>query len=164
MAWFAVKVDNDHKLKAKVDDQGYVAIKNANLLFPAIGINDRGQAAIAFSISGPDFFPSAGYVLSHDDEGFGRIHIAAAGVNSRMASPHTRHRIRELRATIPSTQPSVRLAGGTTVPRRLAVTAASGSPASTSVRARAWCSPTGERSSPGSVRTTTITDGGHGHD
>ena len=82
VAWFAVKVDNDHKLKAKVDDQGYVAIKNANLLFPAIGINHRGQAAIAFSISGPDFFPSAGYVQSHDDDGFGRIHIAAAGVNS----------------------------------------------------------------------------------
>lgn len=82
VAWFAVKVDNDHKLKAKVDDQGYVAIKNANLLFPALGINHRGQAAIAFSISGPDFFPSAGYVQSRDDEGFGRIHVAAAGVNS----------------------------------------------------------------------------------
>ena len=81
-AWFAVKVDNDHKLKAKVDDQGYIAIKNANLLFPALGINHRGQAAIAFSISGPDFFPSAGYVQSSEDEGFGKIHIAAAGVNS----------------------------------------------------------------------------------
>ena len=81
-AWFAVKVDNDNKLKAKVDDQGYIAIKNANLLFPAIGINQRGQAAIAFSISGPDYFPSAGYVQSSEDEGFGKIHIAAAGVNS----------------------------------------------------------------------------------
>ena len=81
-AWFAVKVDNDKNLKAKVDDQGYIAIKNANLLFPALGINRRGQAAIAFSISGPDFFPSAGYVQSSEDEGFGKIHIAAAGVNS----------------------------------------------------------------------------------
>jgi hypothetical protein len=81
-AWFAVKVDNNNKLKAKVDDQGYIAIKNANLLFPALGINQRGQAAIAFSISGPDFFPSAGYVQSSEDEGFGKIHIAAAGVNS----------------------------------------------------------------------------------
>jgi hypothetical protein len=62
VAWFAVKVDNKNNLKAKVDDQGYVAIKNANLLFPALGINHQGQAAIAFSISGPDFFPSAGYV------------------------------------------------------------------------------------------------------
>ena len=82
VAWFAVKVDNDKKLKAKVDDQGYIAIKNANLLFPALGINRRGQAAIAFSISGPDFFPSAGYVQSSEDEGFGKIHVAAAGVNS----------------------------------------------------------------------------------
>ena len=81
-AWFAVKVDNGNKLKAKVDDQGYIAIKNANLLFPALGINRRGQAAIAFSISGPDLFPSAGYVQSQDGEGFGKIHIAAAGVNS----------------------------------------------------------------------------------
>jgi hypothetical protein len=82
VAWFAVRVDNDHKLKAKVDSQGYVAIKNANLLFPAIGINHKGQAAIAFSIAGPDFFPSAGYVQSREDDGFGRIHIAGAGVNS----------------------------------------------------------------------------------
>jgi hypothetical protein len=82
VAWFAVRVDNDHKLKAKVDNQGYVAIKNANLLFPALGINHKGQAAIAFSISGPDFFPTAGYVQSREDDGFGRIHIAAAGVNS----------------------------------------------------------------------------------
>lgn len=81
-AWFAVKVDNDNKLKAKVDDQGYIAIKNANLLFPALGINHRGQAAIAFSISGPGFFPSTGYVQSSEDEGFGKIHIAGAGVNS----------------------------------------------------------------------------------
>jgi hypothetical protein len=82
VAWFAVRVDNDRKLKAKVDSQGYVAIKNANLLFPALGINHEGQAAIAFSISGPDFFPSAGYVQSRDDDGFGRIHIAGAGTNS----------------------------------------------------------------------------------
>lgn len=81
-AWFAVKVDNDKKLKAKVDDQGYIAIKNANLLFPALGINHRGQAAIAFSIAGPNYFPSAGYVQSSEDEGFGKIHVAAAGVNS----------------------------------------------------------------------------------
>ncbi len=81
-AWFAVKVDNDHKLKARVDDQGYIAIKNANLLFPALGINREGQAAIGFSISGPDFFPSAGYVQSHEEGGFGKIHVAAAGVDS----------------------------------------------------------------------------------
>ena len=82
VAWFAVKVDNDHKLKARVDRQGYVAIKNANLLFPALGINHQGQAAIGFSISGPDVFPSTGYVQSHEDDGFGRIHIAGAGVSS----------------------------------------------------------------------------------
>jgi hypothetical protein len=82
VAWFAVKVDNHHELKAEVDDQGYVAIKNANLLFPALGINRHGQAAIGFSISGPDLFPSTGYVQRREDDGFGRIHFAGAGVNS----------------------------------------------------------------------------------
>jgi hypothetical protein len=48
----------------------------------ALGINHQGQAAIGFSISGLEFFPSAGYVQSRDDDGFGRIHIAGAGTNS----------------------------------------------------------------------------------
>ena len=85
VAWFAVHVNNGNQLQASVQDQGYIAIKNANLLFPALGINREGQAAIGFSISGPDIFPSTGYVQSgegDDDDGFGKIHVAGAGVNS----------------------------------------------------------------------------------
>jgi hypothetical protein len=82
VAWFAVQVNNGMQLQAKVADQGYVAIKNANLLFPVLGINLAGRTAIGFSISGPDIFPSTGYVQSHEDERFGPIHVAGAGVNS----------------------------------------------------------------------------------
>jgi hypothetical protein len=82
VAWFAVKVESEHNLEARVEDQGYIAIKNANLLYPALGINREGQAAIGFSISGPNIFPSTGYVESRDDDRFGRIHVAGAGVGS----------------------------------------------------------------------------------
>jgi hypothetical protein len=86
VAWFAVHVNNGNQLQASVQKQGYVAIKNANLLFPALGINREGRKAIGFSISGPDIFPSTGYVQSgegDDDDGFGKIHVAGAGVNSQ---------------------------------------------------------------------------------
>jgi hypothetical protein len=85
VAWFAVQVNNGAKLEAHVANQGYVAIRNATLLFPALGINREGRAAIGFSIAGPNIFPSTGYVESRDDDGparFGSIHVAGAGVNS----------------------------------------------------------------------------------
>ncbi|HET9038230.1 MAG TPA: hypothetical protein VFN45_18595 [Myxococcaceae bacterium] len=82
VAWFSVKVSGSPTLDARVHRQGYVAIKNANLLFPVLGINRHGNAAIGFSISGPDLFPSTGYVVSRGDDGFGRIHVAGAGVAS----------------------------------------------------------------------------------
>ena len=50
-------------LAASVFNQGYVAInspKQNRVLFPSVGVNAAGNAVIAFSIAGEDFFPSAG--------------------------------------------------------------------------------------------------------
>jgi len=81
IAWFSVAVRSTPQLRAHMQDQGYLALKNANLFFPAVGVDHRGQAAIGFSIAGPNIFPSTGYAERNGNH-FGKVHIAGAGVNS----------------------------------------------------------------------------------
>jgi hypothetical protein len=59
---------------------GYVSVAGESLLFPSIGVNAQGQGIIAFTLSGPDFFPSAAYAPIDAAHGAGEVHIAAAGV------------------------------------------------------------------------------------
>jgi hypothetical protein len=63
IAWFAVnpKLKNDGKVDGKIDDQGYVAVDGQNVLFPSIGVNDAGKGAIAYTLSGPGYYPSGAY-------------------------------------------------------------------------------------------------------
>jgi len=68
------------QVSATVAKQGYVTVNNASVLFPAIAMNDNGQGAIVFSVSGKDYFPSAGYARLTLSGGAGPVHIAAAGV------------------------------------------------------------------------------------
>ena len=67
-------------VSAEIARQGYVAVNGENVLFPSIGVNANGQGAMVFSLSGPDFFPSAAYVRFNQDGVSGPIHITAAGV------------------------------------------------------------------------------------
>jgi hypothetical protein len=65
-----------------VVNQGYVAIaspKQNSVLFPSVGVNAAGNAVIAFSIVGQDFYPSAGYVTLDAATGTGPIVISRAG-------------------------------------------------------------------------------------
>src|ERR1700737_834097 len=79
IAYFVVKPSlDDGVLKAKVSNQGYVAVANENVLFPSIGVTANGAAAIAFSLSGPDYFPSAAYAPLGDKAG--NIRLAGPGV------------------------------------------------------------------------------------
>ena len=50
-----------------------------SVLFPAIAVNRDGDAVIGFSLTGPDFFPSAAYALVDAERGAGPVRIAAAG-------------------------------------------------------------------------------------
>jgi hypothetical protein len=67
------------QVSATVATQGYVTVNHASVLFPAIAMNNAGQGAIVFSISGNDYFPSAGYARLTLAGGAGPVHIAAAG-------------------------------------------------------------------------------------
>jgi hypothetical protein len=67
-------------LSARVANQGYVTVAGQSTLYPSIGVNAAGRGAITFTVSGPDFFPSAAYASIDAAHGAGAVHIAAAGV------------------------------------------------------------------------------------
>jgi hypothetical protein len=81
VAWFAVspKINGDGKVEGQVKLQGYVALANNNLTYPALAMGENGKGAIAFSVLGDDYYPSAGYALIDTSGAVGSIHIAAAG-------------------------------------------------------------------------------------
>ena len=80
--WFAVKphVNGDSDVRARVVKQGYLGKAGATLSFPAIAVDEQGAGAIAFSLLGPNDYPSAGYAPFDAKRGTGAIHVAAAGV------------------------------------------------------------------------------------
>lgn len=63
IAWFAVTPSfSGSTLGGAVSAQGYIAIQNNNVAFPAIAANAAGSKVIVgFSLVGPDYYPSAAY-------------------------------------------------------------------------------------------------------
>ena len=82
IAWFSVdpKINGAGKVQGNIKKQGYVALANNNLTMPAIAMTAGGKGAIAFTIMGDDYHPSAGYVTIDAKGTVGPIHVAAAGV------------------------------------------------------------------------------------
>jgi hypothetical protein len=79
IAYFGVVPFWSHgSLHAALVKNGYVAIDGNNVLFPSIGVNAFGKGVMSFTVSGPDFFPSAGY-LPLSLFSTGDVHIASAG-------------------------------------------------------------------------------------
>jgi hypothetical protein len=81
IAYFVVQPSlGDGELQAEMVNQGYVTVAGNSTLFPSIGVNASGEGAIAFSVVGPDYFPSAAYVrINSDGDLSGPIVIAGAG-------------------------------------------------------------------------------------
>jgi hypothetical protein len=80
IAWFAVQPSlKSGRLRAKMQAQGYVTAAGNSVLFPSIAVNRAGDAVIGFSLTGPDFFPSAAYALVNTAQGAGPVRIAAVG-------------------------------------------------------------------------------------
>jgi hypothetical protein len=63
VAWFVINVSNPASgPTASIASQGYVAGPNgSHLLYPALAVNSNGVAAIVFTLTGPQFFPSAAF-------------------------------------------------------------------------------------------------------
>ncbi len=78
--WFAVRPHVTAKgLNAKLANQGYVGAAGANLSYPALAVNEKGVGAMAFTLLGPNDYPSAAYAPFDAKAGAGAVHIAAVG-------------------------------------------------------------------------------------
>jgi hypothetical protein len=82
VAWFAVspKINGAGKVEGQVKKQGYLALANNNLTYPAIAVGANGRGVIAFTVVGGDHYPSAGYAPIDASGSVGAIHVAAEGL------------------------------------------------------------------------------------
>ena len=80
IAWFAVQPSFNSgtgAVSGRVVHQGYVAVAGDNVIFPSLAFaNESG--VLAFTLVGPDYFPSSAYVKVGED-GTSHVHIAANG-------------------------------------------------------------------------------------
>ena len=58
---------------------GTLALPDSNLTYPAVGVTQNGRGVIAFTVVGPNDYPSAGYASLDTKVGAGDVHIAQAG-------------------------------------------------------------------------------------
>jgi hypothetical protein len=80
IAWFEVQPKiAGCTLDAKIARQGYIAVADGNVMFPAIAVNEEGNGAIGFSVVGPTRFPSFGYTEISATSIDASVHIAAKG-------------------------------------------------------------------------------------
>ncbi len=82
IAWYIIspQVSGSGVPKATVAKEGYFAVDGNNVTFPAIGVTTSGRGVMAFTISGQDYYPSAGYVSIDAKIGVGDMHVAAEGL------------------------------------------------------------------------------------
>jgi len=61
--YFVVKpgIGADGKLTATMQRDGYVQVAGDNVLFPSFAVSPRGPVAMFFTVTGLDYFPSAGW-------------------------------------------------------------------------------------------------------
>ncbi len=85
IAWFAVAPSSGGSatsptVSGAIAKQGYVAVAQANVMFPAIGVNSTtGKAVMGFTLTGQHYHPSAAYVHLDATNGAGPVRVAAAG-------------------------------------------------------------------------------------
>jgi hypothetical protein len=80
IAYFVVQPTWRHSnIQGKIAAQGYVAVKGSDVLFPSIGVTTDGQGILAFTLTGPSFYPSAAFVKINAEDVGDQVQIAAAG-------------------------------------------------------------------------------------
>ncbi|HEY2117888.1 MAG TPA: hypothetical protein VGH37_01780 [Candidatus Acidoferrum sp.] len=60
--------------------QGFVAVENNNLSYPAIAVNGSGRGVMAFTLVGADHYPTAAYTSMDAKIGAGDVHVIAEGI------------------------------------------------------------------------------------
>jgi hypothetical protein len=70
---------NPGNVSASLVKQGTLAVAGTNLTYPAIAVLPSGEGAMAFSVVGGSYYPSAGWTPI-DANGTGDVHIISAGL------------------------------------------------------------------------------------
>jgi hypothetical protein len=79
-AWFIVTPSSaGGTLGAAMTAQGYVVANQENVAFPSIGVNAAGKGIMAFTLVGPDYYPSSAFTTIDKVNGTGAIQIAGPG-------------------------------------------------------------------------------------
>ena len=69
------------KLDGGIVMEGYVSVPGNNVAYPSIAVNKDGKGMMAFSLMGPDYYPSAAFVRFDAEAGAAKtVHVAGAGV------------------------------------------------------------------------------------
>ena len=67
-------------IDGSISNQGYVAVKGEDVMFPSIGASPSGNGLMTFTLAGPDNFPSLGYAwISQTPSPVSPVHNAAPG-------------------------------------------------------------------------------------
>jgi hypothetical protein len=64
---------------SKIMLQGQAGLADSDLIYPAIGVTDSGRGVIAFTLTGDNTFPSAGYAALDAHVGMGDVAVSGAG-------------------------------------------------------------------------------------
>jgi hypothetical protein len=80
VAWFEIAPTlSDTGLTATVTKQGFVRVSGQSLLYPVIAVNPAGNGYMAFTLTGPKYFPSASYISFTPNGPSGSVIVAAPG-------------------------------------------------------------------------------------
>ena len=79
IAWFVVD-PGAYPAAATVAKQGYLGVAGNNLTYPAIAVTSSGRGAMAFTLSGQDFYPSAAYATVAGELVQPEVRVASAGL------------------------------------------------------------------------------------
>ena len=72
--YFIVQANSGEVVKT-----AYLGLAGNNLIYPAIGVTEDGSGVVAFTVVGPDHFPSAGYAGLDSEAGAGAVKIIIEG-------------------------------------------------------------------------------------
>jgi hypothetical protein len=81
IAYFGLKpsIGSDGLLRASVAQQGYLAVSGNDVFYPAIAVDGSGRAAIAFTLAGSDYYPSAAFASITANGSAGDMQVVASG-------------------------------------------------------------------------------------
>lgn len=80
VAYFAFRPWWDGRtLKARLLQEGYVAVGGGNVTFPSLAVNEQNEGYMGVSLVGPSHFPSAAYIPISLGDSPDVVHVAAPG-------------------------------------------------------------------------------------